>query len=180
MGVKTVPITPDLRLIASILGGMRSMVNRKEGITDRQIGTQNGVEIDQDGVLGELAFAMLTNRWPDLSMTPRADSSDGVLNGYRYDVKAARKREKPVDLLARKPNPDVDVYVLAIIEEKQVMFPGYAWATDLFDDRRKTDKGHGPTYAIPQTDLLSWDTWGAAIKNKTPDSDELAGASIHP
>ena len=178
----TVTITPDLRLIAQILGGMRSMVNRKSGVADKKMGGKDGIEYDQDGLLGELAFAMSINRWPDLSMTPRSNSSDGVLNGFRYDVKTARKREqKPVELLARKPNPDVDFYVLAIIDGEHVSFPGFAWAKDLFQEHRLTEKmRHGPTYAIPQSDLNSWDSLKAVLKSKTPTSDELAGASIHP
>ena len=176
MGVKVVPITPDLRLIASIVGGMRAMVNRRGGVSDKKIGPQNGLVADQDAILGELAFAMLNNVWPDLSMTPRSGSADGRVGKYRYDVKTTRRRDGRL-VATLKTNPDVDVYVLAILDDEQVLFPGYALAAELCHESRITNLSHGPTYAMDQDQLRPWKS---GQKSKTPASDELAGASIHP
>lgn len=153
--MKVVEITPDMRLIASLLGGMRAMVNRKQGITDAKIGPQNGLLADQDAILGELAFAQLHNVWPDLSLTPRAFSADGIVGKWRYDIKTTRNANGRL-LGTTRRNADVDVYVLAILDDEMVRFPGYAKASDLYDESRLTDLGHGPTYAMEQSALRAW------------------------
>ena len=173
--MKTVAIIPDMRLIASLLGGMRAMVNRKDGVADRKIGPQNGLQADQDAIIGELAFAMLHNCWPDLSLTPRSGSFDVLLKGKRIDVKTTRRKDGRL-VATTKTNPDVDVYVLAILDEEQVLFPGYATASELCHESRLTNLGHGPTYAMDQAALRPWKD---GQKSKTPDSSELSRASIN-
>ncbi len=173
--MKVVPITPDMRLIAALLGGMRAMVNRRQGVADKKIGPQDGLQADQDAIIGELAFAQLHNVWPDLSLTPRSGSCDVVVGRMRCDVKTTRRKDGSL-LATTKGNPDVDAYVLAILDDEQVLFPGYALASELCHESRLTTKGHGPTYAMNQAELRAWK---ADHKSKTPDSGELSRASIN-
>lgn len=153
--MKTVEVTADMKLMASLLGGFRSLVNRGQGVKDAKIGPQDGMAADQDAIIGELAFAKLHNVWPDLSLCPRSGSADLVVKGKRIDIKSTRRKDGRL-LSTTKTNSDVDVYVLAILEDHQVSFPGWAYADDLHTPERLTDLGHGPTYALNQSDLRPW------------------------
>lgn len=144
-----------MKLLASLLGGVRSLVNRGQGVKDAKIGPQDGFTADQDAIIGELAFAKLHNVWPDLSLRPRSGSADLVVKGKRIDIKSTRRKDGRL-LSTTKGNSDVDVYVLAILEDHQVTFPGWAYADDLHSPERLTDLGHGPTYAINQSELRPW------------------------
>lgn len=150
--MKVIPITHDLRVLASILGGFRSLVARNAGVKDAKMGNQNGIDSDQDGILGELAFCQLMNVWPDVGLSPRSGSADAVVKDKRIDVKATRRPDGRL-LATLKNNPDVDVYVLAIIGESEVKFPGYAMKDELIHESRIRDLGHGKGYAMDQSEL---------------------------
>lgn len=150
--MRQVEVTPEMRLIAKMLGGMRAVVNRSAGTRDAKMGGQNGVDADEDGVLAELAFAQAFNVFPDLSLRPRAGSPDAIVAGKRIDIKATRRTNGRL-IATTKDNADVDLYVLAIIEDARVTFPGYALTAELKHESCLTDLGHGPTYALTQDRL---------------------------
>lgn len=150
--MKTIAITDDLRVLAAILGGFRSLVARNAGVKDAKIGTQSGIESDQDGILAELTFAQWQNVWPDIGLSPRSGSADAIVKGQRIDVKSTRKPEGRL-LATLKVNPDVDIYVLAIVSNDAVAFPGFALKSDLIHESRIIDLGHGKGYAMNQSDL---------------------------
>lgn len=150
--MKSVPITHDLRVLASIIGGFRSLVARNAGVRDAKIGPQSGLEGDQDGILGELAFCQLMNVWPDLGLSPRSGSADALVQDKRVDIKTTRHRSGRL-LATLKGNPDVDIYVLAIIGDDAVHFPGYALKQELINENRIRDLGHGAGYVMDQTEL---------------------------
>lgn len=153
--MKVVKITHELKLIASVIGAMRSLVARTAGVRDAKIGPQSGIDGDQDGILGELAFCQLMNVWPDFGLSPRYGSADAVVSGKRIDVKTTRVKTGRL-LATVKGNPDVDIYVLAIIDGDEVKFPGYAMASDLFSPERIKNLGHGEGYAMEQHALRAW------------------------
>ena len=147
-----IPITPDLQLLANIIGTMRSAVNRNSGVCDQKIGPQSGVQADIDGALGELAFAKWKNVWPDLSLSVRSGSYDCVVTGTRVDVKTTRYLNGRLTATL-KQTADVDIYVLAIIDNDCVRFPGYLRASELRRDENIRDLGHGNTYCVEQEKL---------------------------
>lgn len=150
--MKRVEITSEMKLIARLLGGMRVVVNRGAGTRDRKMGGQDGFSSDEDGVLAELAFAQAFNVCPDLSLRPRSGSADAIVAGKRIDIKATRRTNGQL-IATTKENADIDLYVLAIVEDQQVTFPGFALASELKSDANLTDLGHGQTYAMPQDKL---------------------------
>lgn len=155
--MKTFLITDDLRVLASILGGFRSLVARNAGVKDAKIGKQAGMDGDQDGILAELIFAQWQNVWPDIGLVPRSGSADAVIKGKRIDVKSTRRPEGRL-LATLKINPDVDIYVLAIISNDSVSFPGFALKSDLIQQSRIIDLGHGKGYAMEQSELRQFNT----------------------
>lgn len=148
-----VQITHDLRLLASVWGGFRTFVSRSGGVKDAKMGPQSGQEIDQDGILGELAFCQLMNVWPDLGMTSRSGSYDCVVKGKRVDIKTTRHMNGRL-LCRLKDNPDVDIYVLALLEDQYVTFAGWAFKHELCrPENIKNIGGHGEGYALDQSQL---------------------------
>jgi hypothetical protein len=150
--LKSIIITDDLRVLASILGGFRTLVARNSGVKDAKIGNQSGMQSDQDGILAELAFAQWWNVWPDIGLSPRSGSYDMLVKDQRIDIKATRRADGRL-LATLKVNPDVDIYVLAIVLDKEIKFPGFALKGDLIQESRIRDLGHGRGYAMDQIDL---------------------------
>ena len=150
-----ITITPDLQLIANIIGTMRSIVNRRVGTKDAKIGLQDGTQADIDGFLGELAFCKWKNVWPDLSAMLRSASYDCIVGNCRVDVKTTRVKSGRL-LATLKENPDVDVYALAIIDGDVVRFPGYMTAKELRIDENIVDLGHGNGYGAAQDRLCKF------------------------
>ena len=147
-----ISITPDLQLISNIIGSMRSAINRNAGTKDAKVGPQDGAQADIDGVLGELAFCKWKNVWPDLSIAARSGSYDCIVNGLRIDVKTTRIKSGRL-LSTLKSNSDVDIYVLAIIEDGFVNFPGYMFAKEFRRDENIADLGHGKTYCVERNQM---------------------------
>lgn len=153
--MKTIEITTEMRVLASILGSMRTMVARANKVRDAKMGDQHGVDGDQVGILGELAFCRLMNVWPDIGLTPRSGSADAIVKGYRWDVKTTTVKNGRL-LSTLKHNPDVDLYALAIIDGDTVIFPGYATAEELHHETRIKNLGHGEGYVMDQSELRRW------------------------
>ena len=93
------------------------------------------------------------NVFPDLGRSPRSGSPDGVMtSGTRYDVKASKLKEARL-LSTLKVNPDVDVYVLCIVEGSTLDFKGWAFKKDLIREENITALGHGPGLTLRQDNL---------------------------
>lgn len=149
---KSVPLTDEMKVLASILGGFRSLTARNCGVADAKIGPQSGLESDIDGILGELAFCKIFNVFPDIGLKPRSGSADAVMDGKRIDVKTTRHQNGRL-LSTLKGNPDVDIYVLAVIDDTNIELRGYALTADLIREDRIKDMGHGRGYAMEQSEL---------------------------
>jgi hypothetical protein len=68
------------------------------------------------------------------------------------DVKSTRYQSGRL-LATLKDNPDVDIYVLAIVEDNRVCFPGYARKSRLCSEENKVNLGRGVGYALEQSKL---------------------------
>ena len=147
-----IQITHELRMLASVFGGLRTFMARSGNVSDAKMGNQSGSDSDRDGILGELAFCQLMNVWPDLGLTPRSGSADCLVKNKRIDIKTTRRLNGRL-LCTLKDNPDVDIYVLALLDDDSVTFAGYATKTELRQDANIIDLGHGKGYALDQNKL---------------------------
>ena len=138
--------------LVKMIGGMRSIVARSAGVVDAKKAGLPGLTIDEDGMMAEYAFCKQYNVFPMISPTPRSGSYDCVYNGKRVDIKSTRYKDGRL-LATLKDNPDVDVYVLAIIDGNTVTFPGYATKAQLCREENKIDLGRGEGYALTQDKL---------------------------
>ena len=147
-----VKLEPDEVLICEQLGRMRSIIARSSGVKDAKVGTHDGSEADVMGMKAEYAFAKQFNTFPDLGLTPRSGSADGKLKGYAYDIKSTTYKNGRL-LATKKSNPDVDMYVLCIVDNSEVDIKGYAMKNELVQSSILKDLGHGEGYCLDQTEL---------------------------
>ena len=150
-----VELTDAEMLVIKMLGGMRSIVGRTAGVEDKKVANLSGLTIDEDGMMAEYAFCKHFNIFPDIVPGPRSGSCDCIYNGKRIDVKSTRYHSGRL-LATLKDNPDVDVYVLGIIDGNTVTFPGYATKAQLCQEQNKVDLGRGVGYALEQDRLTAF------------------------
>ena len=141
----------ELAMVTSI-AATRTAVARGANVKDAKMGKKSGLQYDIDGFIGEYAFCKWKNIFVDLIPSPRSGSYDCLIKGKRIDVKTTRHQKGRL-VAVLKDNPDVDTYVLAIIDENIVSFPGYAHKGDLCQKRNIKNLGHGDGYALDQDQL---------------------------
>jgi hypothetical protein len=146
------------------LAKQRTTTNRAAAVHNARLGPQSDAETDHLGIGGEIAFAKLFNLYPDLSIEPRRGGADCSVGPFGVDVKTTRYPNGKLLAVATKAllAPDADVYALMIARFPRYDFCGFARRGDLLHPSRLTDLGHGPTYALEQTELLTADAiqWG--------------------
>lgn len=148
-----VTLEPDEIQVCQVIGRMRSLIARGNGVYDAKMGDQDGSEADVMGFMAEYGFAKKMNVFPDLGLTPRSGSADGKMkSGKRYDVKSSDLRKARL-LSTKKVNPDVDIYVLCVVNGNTLDFKGWANKEDLIKEENEIDLGHGPGYALDQDKL---------------------------
>jgi hypothetical protein len=147
-----VELAHDEVALCQMIGTNRSLIARAANVKDAKMGKQDGAKADVLGFMAEFAFAKHYNIFPDIGLSPRSGTADGVLNGKRYDIKATNYKTGRL-LCTMKDNPDVDLYVLAIVDENIVLFAGWAYKSQLRDEKNISDLGHGKGYALNQNQL---------------------------
>tara|TARA_R110000764_G_scaffold223444_1_gene312303 strand:+ start:216 stop:680 length:465 start_codon:yes stop_codon:yes gene_type:complete len=150
--MKEVVLRDDEVALSQMIGRNRSLIARAARVKDAKIGGQDGAEADVMGFMAEYAFAKIFNVFPDIGLSPRSGSSDGELKGFNYDIKATSYKTGRL-LCTTKNNPDVDIYVLAIVDSPKVTIIGYAKKEDLIKEENLVDLGRGKGYALTQDQL---------------------------
>jgi hypothetical protein len=138
-----------------LLGNLKTAATRGAGVTDAQMGKQNPLDIDEMGVIAEFAFCKHYNIFFNPAIHARSGTYDCILKGKRIDIKSTARPDGRL-IATIKGNPDIDVFVLAIVMGNIVRFPGYIAAKILYQDNNLTDLGHGRTYAVDQGMLTPW------------------------
>jgi len=150
--------------LANYLALQRHSVNRQSGTTDRQMGLNDKLFIDLNGVGGELAVCKALGVYPDLEIGPRSGGFDLVTRrGYRADVKTtAVQKGRLLAFLDKKPE-DSDIYILVVGEIPNYEIVGWCWAEELLKPENIIDLGHGRTYALSQDRLRDF---GSKMSNR--------------
>ena len=147
-----VTLAPDELLLCQFVGRARSLIARTARVPDAKQGDQDGPEADVRGFAAEFAFAKKHNTFPDLGLTPRSGSADGLVGKFRYDIKSTHYPSGKL-LCTLKDNADVDIYVLAIVDLPVVKFPGWVFKDELRSPGNIKSLGHGDGYVLEQKDL---------------------------
>jgi hypothetical protein len=151
----SVSLTEQDLIMCRLIGNMRSLVARNNSVGDKKMGSQSGSQIDEDGVIGEFAFCKHFNIFFDMGLSPRSGSYDCLLRGKRVDVKTTRYKSGRL-LATTKINYDVDIYVLAILEDNTVTFVGWTEREILTSAENLKDLGRGEGYSLDQSALKSF------------------------
>ena len=151
----TVHLTDVEIIFCKTAAGLRTITARAANVRDARMGDLSGLQMDEDGMIGEYAFCKKMNIFPDLIPGPRSGSYDCILNGRRIDVKSTRWSDGRL-LATLKNNDDVDIYVLAIIDGNVVKFPGFALKRELCIPENEVQLGHGIGYGMTQNMLRPW------------------------
>lgn len=142
-----------LRLLAKT----RYEANRRENVTNMRMGDQSDEFTDLEGLSGEIAFCLLFNIFPDISLTPRAGSPDCISRkGATVDVKTTKYRSGKL-LERASTKSKAEIYVLMVGEFPEYECVGWVESRELFKAENLTDLGHGETYALPQSKLNRFD-----------------------
>ncbi len=141
--------------ICRMIGNMRSVINRSTSVTNLQMGKQDPLSIDEDGVIGEYAFCKYWNVFFDPTIKPRSGTADCELMDKAFDIKTTRRLDGRL-LAGLKSNPEIECYALAIIQENKVILPGYALSAELIREENVKDLGHGNGYVLDQSKLRQW------------------------
>jgi hypothetical protein len=147
-----ITLQPDEITVCQMIGRMRSLIARSSGVKDAKMGDQDGAEADVIGMMAEYAFAKQFNVFPDLGLSPRSGSADGIIKGKRYDIKATTYKTGRL-LCTVKDNPDVDVYILAIVSGNEIDIAGWEYKENLRKDENLIDLGYGKGFALTQDKL---------------------------
>lgn len=155
-GKPTIELSASEMAVVQILASMRHAMNRGHAVGNARIGPQSDYQTDLDGLVAEFAFCKWKNIWPDMSVSPRAGGADCTFNGRTIDVKATRRVDGRLLATTSKSVEHASIYVLAIVKDNLVTFAGWAFAKELLDEFNLTDLGHGPTYALDQSQLRAF------------------------
>ena len=142
-------MTPVEKAIATYVAKCRDAECRSNKVTDRQVGSQDPVQIEYDGVLSEMAVAKKFNAYPDFTTEIRKGGYDLLIRGLRADVKSTRY-DNVIMCIHKGKDPDAcDIYVSTRINiEDNVEILGYIESAKAITDKNIGDLGHGPCYVI--------------------------------
>lgn len=146
--------------LAEFVAKKRIAANRGSNTPDEQIGTQDKLFIEINGVGGELAACKAANLYPDLTIatTGARPVHDFILDGETWDVKTTDREYGR--LLVRKSKAEQgklsEYYVLVIGAMPSYRIAGYAHKDEIVEEDNLMDLGYGPTYALPQSKLHPW------------------------
>jgi len=84
---------------------------------------------DPMGMLGEMAFALITGHAVDLEQRIEGDEGYDFIVPLKFtiDVKTTAKTEKSHNLMVQEGKVKADIYVLAMVENDMPDFVGWAW-----------------------------------------------------
>lgn len=156
--------------VAKLIGTMRYEASKKNGAKDQQVGGQDPVQINIDGVMAELAAARALNLCPDLIVNARGGApydlithekkdADGRVyqRAIKIDVKATRWSTGQLVVHPHKSQNECDYYLLATITGETVNLIKFASADKVFKPENFRALTNHPdakkTYALYQHEM---------------------------
>lgn len=139
--------------ICKNIAKLRNEANRKFNVINAKRCDLNDDEINTIGFIAEFAFCKKFNLFPDFDIIPRSGTCDGkTKNGTRYDIKATNRLNGNL-IATSKINKDVDVYILAIVNDNEVDFVGWVNKDEFIKDSNLKNLGYGNSYFLHREKL---------------------------
>jgi len=139
--------------LAIFLAKARHQNARKKMVVNHRIGPQSDELTDLEGIAGEIAFCKIMNLYPDLQ-TEFIPGYDCILpDGTRVDVKTTKYENGKLLSAPWKEPKDIDAFALMVGQMPKYRYAGMMKTSDLLQEHRKTNLGHGVGYAATQDEL---------------------------
>lgn len=148
-----VHLTEDEMVSTSMMGLLRRLSSYYSGTKDmRKSQNRSSADIDIDGYRAEYAFAKHFNVFLSMNTAPRSGSYDVMYKGKRWDIKSTRSLAGNL-IVSLKDNPDVDGYILAILDKNKVTFVGYCFKEEICREEMKKELSTGWCYYMKAEEL---------------------------
>ena len=146
-----IELNEEEQFIAQYIAKQRKKHNLEIGVTPPKVGPDDQeylLNIELDGIGGELAFCKMVNVYPDLTTQPRSGGHDCMYTTYTIDVKTTRHKRGNLIVPAFKINHNLlpDIYALLISDFPTFQYMGWQWAREVITQENLKDLGYGPTY----------------------------------
>lgn len=139
-----------------MMGNLRSHASRINGSKVSFYNGNDPLDTDEDGFIGEYAFCKANNLFFDITAKPRLGGYDCIYKGQRIDVKTTRWTHGKL-MVKDINNTDIDVYVLVILEDNTIRFPGYCTINRLKEEGARLLNSDGSyRYEMTQDKLSPW------------------------
>jgi hypothetical protein len=140
---------------ARLLGKLRTKMCAEAGlITTTTAAGYDQEEINIRGVAGELAFAMMFNVCPDMTVNVRKGGADCRLPGDLYvDVKTSNYPTPDLMCNLTKRAADDLIFVQMHLDWPRVAFVGWEWSTVVIQPKYIRDTKNGERYIYPYDHL---------------------------
>lgn len=141
-------------VLVKLLGLLRHHANISAKTIDRKRSSEDGADINITGVMAEYAFCKWKNVFMDCSTENRSGSYDVLCKGLRIEIKATKNQNGNL-VCTPKSNMDVDIYILALVNQNSVEFIGWISSMDLRKEENLKDlTGQGyKCYFMPRDKL---------------------------
>ena len=155
-------------------GTQRYNIDMEMSIKDRKVADRSSVEINCEGIAGEIAFFKLANKPLRISLIPRSsfsnkDKGDIFLDGVGWiDIKTVPKHDRDMKIPYYKKNNinGADWYVLMTGEKRKgdiipsaFVYRGAIPSKIVFLEENFNDGAKLPCYQIPQNKLKDFGEW---------------------
>lgn len=139
--------------LAQYLAKARHRVSRDKWVVNHRIGPQSDEFTDLEGIGGEIAFCKAMNIYPDMEIGGYAAFDCKLPDGTRVDVKTTKYESGRLVSVPWKEPRNIDVFALMIGQMPKYRFVGMMKASDLLQEHRKKNLGHGLVYVAEQNEL---------------------------
>lgn len=125
----TVTLSDHEQHILKYLAQKRQDENRSKNVPITAISDEPLINLDTIGIYAEYAFCKIFNLHFDLNYHVRSGSYDCLYKNWGIDIKCTELENGNL-IATMKVNPDVHIYVLAILKQNVVLFVGWTFKTN--------------------------------------------------
>lgn len=152
---------PAEQALARYLARERHGARRSVGAPNGRRNPRGDAATDLEGIAAEIAFCVIHNVYPDVTIGACPEADAELPGGILVDVKATTYRNGSLLVLpGKEADQEIDLFALMIGEfPGPYRFVGFIGRADIVRPGRMSDRGHGPTYAAAQSDLVSFPEW---------------------
>lgn len=139
--------------LCHFIGKKRNSENKNNNVKNARVSNLDDDEINIQGFIAEFAFCKKFNLFPDFDISLRSGSFDGkTKNGKRYDIKSTKNKNGNL-LATLKHNKDVDIYVLAYVDNNLVDLVGWIDKDEFINEKNIKNLGYKDTYFLHKDKL---------------------------